>query len=351
MSSGYSDVRLYVRPLGQDVIREDLEDFFRGFGTIVDLRIMGGYAFVEFETPRQAEDIIGEFNNKDFMGERLLVEYARVRPPPREEGSYGRRDFREYRERREPRKSRRSPYRINVSELPSNVSWQDLKDFARSADVPIVYADVSSERDGTGVIDVVSEADLETAMGRLVDQEVKGVVPVLRDEVVDMSNERSPSPGYRRSPPRRSYGYDRRDDRGGRYQDEYPRRRQRSRSPRRDYYDDRAPPPSRGYRDSRGSRYGGRDSRDDHRRRDRDNDYGSRSDDRRYRNDYDDRERYSRDDRGGYDRDRRGGARDEPEVFDEGNSAPVDDREPDNERYAESDGPRSRVVDDEAGSP
>jgi arginine/serine-rich splicing factor 4/5/6 len=41
--------RLYVGRVSQDATRKDLESFFGTHGPIVDVRLMGGFAFLEYE--------------------------------------------------------------------------------------------------------------------------------------------------------------------------------------------------------------------------------------------------------------------------------------------------------------
>lgn len=41
--------RLYIGRLPQDVTRKDLDGFFGAIGPIVDIRIMAGFCFLEFE--------------------------------------------------------------------------------------------------------------------------------------------------------------------------------------------------------------------------------------------------------------------------------------------------------------
>ncbi|KAK9446575.1 uncharacterized protein V1518DRAFT_429890 [Limtongia smithiae] len=218
----YSDVRVYVRPL---VERADIEDLFKGYGKIVEVKVMSGFGFVEFDNARDAQDVVSEFNGKEFMGERMQVEFARLRRERNDFGDDRRGGDRDRMERRPPR---RGNFRLQVTGLTPDCSWQDLKDFARNANVDIVFADVSRERDGTGVIDFERREDLDTAMDKLTGVDVKGVPVSLKEEVVD-SRERSP---YRSSSPRRSSGYG--GGGGGRYGgDDSYRRRDRSRSPRR----------------------------------------------------------------------------------------------------------------------
>lgn len=75
------------------------------------------------------------------MGNRLVVQFARGgRPREAMPGPY---------DRPQPR-TRRTIYRMSMSNLSSDVSWQDLKDFARLDGLDVVYSEVSRGRDGKG---------------------------------------------------------------------------------------------------------------------------------------------------------------------------------------------------------
>lgn len=316
--------------------RQEVEDLFARFGPLEEVKLKRGYGFVEFRDSKDASDAVDQLNGTTFHEESLSVEFSTSRPrPPREDRPPRRDRFPPRdRERNGDRDRRRQGpnYRVAVSNLSSDTSWQDLKDFARTANVDIAFTDVSRRRDGTGAIEFYSRDDMERALDSLDRQEYKGSVVSLRED-------RS------RPPPRM------RDDfrsRGGRREyDSYHRDRSRSRSRDRggDYYRrDRRPPP-------RDRDYDRRDRDRDYRRRDdrRDRDRDDR-DDRRDRRDYDDdlppppppppvgdddRDRdYDRD--GGDDRgerrefDREERPRDEP-AYDDRRDNDREDREPRND--------------------
>ena len=70
----YSDVQLFVRPIGPDTKHEEIEEFFSEVGPIKELRMMPGYAFIEYETPEVAKKAFSEFIEKPFKGENLQIE-------------------------------------------------------------------------------------------------------------------------------------------------------------------------------------------------------------------------------------------------------------------------------------
>lgn len=87
-------------------------------------------------------DIYAWLDGSEFMGERLVVQYARGShraPYEDRDGS-----------RPQPPRPRRTQWRMAISGLPDQCSWQDLKDFARSADADVVYSEVLRERDDQG---------------------------------------------------------------------------------------------------------------------------------------------------------------------------------------------------------
>lgn len=117
--------RVYVGGLSYRVGERDLERFFRGFGRLRDIVIKNGFAFVEFDDHRDADDAVYEMNGKDLMGERVMVEKARASPRvrwPRGGGGAGQHQNR-------PQQLRyglptRTDYRLIVENLSSRVSWQ-----------------------------------------------------------------------------------------------------------------------------------------------------------------------------------------------------------------------------------
>ncbi|GJJ12348.1 hypothetical protein Clacol_006589 [Clathrus columnatus] len=63
--------------LPHEVRTEEIMKFFDGYGRIVDCRVMTGFGFVEFESSRDAEEVVANFNGKNFLGSAIVVEYAK----------------------------------------------------------------------------------------------------------------------------------------------------------------------------------------------------------------------------------------------------------------------------------
>ncbi|GAA6060161.1 hypothetical protein JCM10212_005162 [Sporobolomyces blumeae] len=239
--------RLYIGRVPPAASKRDLEDHFSGHGRLVDIRIMNGFGFIEYERLGDAEQAVRDLDGKDLMGERLLVEFAkpprafdpRGPPPPRfgdDRGGYGGGygggfgggyggggGFdRGYGRPPPPPVARGGTgYRLIVSNLREGTSWQDLKDFARQIG-NCSFSDVDRRDPTIGYVEYALRGDSEEAIRRLNGTELNGVtVTVAEDE----------------SAPRPSSRYDDRpSDRGysSRREDDYPPRRSG-----RDSYDDR----------------------------------------------------------------------------------------------------------------
>ncbi|KAG4301039.1 hypothetical protein PCK1_002738 [Pneumocystis canis] len=210
-----SETRVYLGNLPRNIERRDIEKFFYGYGDIAEVKLMSGFAFVEFKDPRDAKDAVQDLDGKKMLGERINIEFARGGRDRRDDFRSRDPDARSY-----PR-PRRTGYRVIVENLSQNVSWQvsqfcllyfcrDLKDFMRTAG-EVTYADCNRDGSGKGIVEFESEDDVKSAIRKLDGVEFKGSEVMLREDL-DASRLRSRSPRRNRSPPRhRAYdrGYDR----------------------------------------------------------------------------------------------------------------------------------------------
>merc|ERR1739838_688308 len=152
-----SGARVYVGNLPDDIEKEELRDFVCKHGSVIDIDIKYGktsnhtsYAFVTFEDERDAEECIARRDGAKFMdGDRALR--VRVEKAGRD------------RRRAERGPPRRSDYRVYVSGLPRNTSWQDLKDFFKSV-ADVGYANM--ERD-VGVVEFHDRRDMEEVIRQM----------------------------------------------------------------------------------------------------------------------------------------------------------------------------------------
>merc|ERR1711971_516461 len=118
----------------------------------------------------------------------------------------------------------RTDYRVIVDNLSSRVSWQDLKDFMRSAG-EVTYADAHKTRRNEGVVEFARYEDVRNAIDKLDDTELNG----RRIKIVDDSRKKGGSRSRSRS--RRSRSRSRsRSDRGRSRSRSGSRKRTRSRT-------------------------------------------------------------------------------------------------------------------------
>jgi RNA recognition motif-containing protein len=62
--------RVYFGRLPRDAESRDIEKLASEFGRIRDVRLLTGFAFVEYDDPRDAKDCVRELDGSRFMGER-----------------------------------------------------------------------------------------------------------------------------------------------------------------------------------------------------------------------------------------------------------------------------------------
>ncbi|XP_063399624.1 serine/arginine-rich splicing factor 7-like [Mytilus trossulus] len=86
-SGGDPDTKLYVGDLARDAHERDLERAFSYYGRLRNVwvaRNPAGFAFVEFEDPRDADDAVRALDGTNLCGSRIRVEHStgKVRPKP-----------------------------------------------------------------------------------------------------------------------------------------------------------------------------------------------------------------------------------------------------------------------------
>jgi len=75
------DCKVYIGGLRDDANRYDIEDTFRKIGKVKDVwvaRKPPGFAFVEMEDPRDAQDAVRELDGSRMCGARVKVEIGEV---------------------------------------------------------------------------------------------------------------------------------------------------------------------------------------------------------------------------------------------------------------------------------
>jgi len=180
--SGY---RLFIGQLVRDVRRRELEDAFSKYGDIVRIDIKNGFGFIEYEHSRDADEAVRKMDGTDFLGRRIIVEFARGKKRERDD----RRDYR--RERNNG--PERSEYRVIVDGLGRGTSWQDLKDAFRSSG-DILFTDVRRDKydDYYGIVEFRRKEDIDNAIRKMEGAEINGYkIRVKEDRKKKRSRSRS----------------------------------------------------------------------------------------------------------------------------------------------------------------
>jgi len=211
------DRRLYVGNLPNDIRSKDIEDIFHKFKLLdVNLKLPRGglpFAFLEFESAKDAEDALRRRNGYKLDGYRIRVEYPTGNGPRTGGGGGGDRGHgggfggrgggrgggRDGGGGRRPGGAAfsRSEFRVKVQGIPPSGSWQDLKDHMREAG-EVCYANVS--KDGTGIVEFARYDDMKYAIKKLDDSRFRsheGEVAYIRVKRDSESRSRSRSPRSR----------------------------------------------------------------------------------------------------------------------------------------------------------
>ncbi|CAL4068555.1 unnamed protein product, partial [Meganyctiphanes norvegica] len=90
------DCKVYVGDLGNSGNKADLEEAFSYYGPLKSVwvaRSPPGFAFVEFEDPRDAEDAVRGLDGRTICGRRARVEMSKGKSRGRDSGRGGGRPF------------------------------------------------------------------------------------------------------------------------------------------------------------------------------------------------------------------------------------------------------------------
>ena len=292
--------RLYVGNLAYDVRESEVEDMFKEYGPIKAITMKKGFAFVDFDERRDAEDALRAMHNRQHAGRTLNIDWAGKTGSTNNRNGGG--DTRGYGNGN--RGSTAGATRnLFVANLPPEMTEEEVRryfdEFGRVLAVKLLPQRGLGGR--ASFVDFDSADSAKKAHDRT--HELDGFT--LR---TDFNTRGAP-----RGEPRDDRDYGRRDDRG---YDRYDDRGRDDRYGDRDRYDERG----------RGGRYDDRDRYADERRYDRpppryDDDRRGGYDDRRDERGYDDR----RDERPRYEERERDRDYNRPR-YDDRDRSPPDDR-------------------------
>lgn len=69
--------KIYIGRLSHETTQEDLEDVFKTYGQLNKIDLKLGFAFIEFQDSRDAEDAIRDLNGREIRGSAISVQAAR----------------------------------------------------------------------------------------------------------------------------------------------------------------------------------------------------------------------------------------------------------------------------------
>lgn len=81
--------RVYVGGISYKAREGDIEYFFRKYGKLREISLKNGFAFIEFDDYRDADDACYDLNGRELMGEKVSVEFARGTPHGRDRDRWG----------------------------------------------------------------------------------------------------------------------------------------------------------------------------------------------------------------------------------------------------------------------
>jgi len=183
--------RVFLGNLPPDVTVRDIEDFFDRYGRVRNVLLKHGkYGFAEFESSRDAEDAVDDMHGKRLLGSRIVCELAK--------GTRGGGEG-----RRAPWVNKygaptRTRYGLNVENISSRLSWQDIKDTFRKAG-DVTFAECHTTTTGKGRVECASREDVRRIYKKFQGHEMNGRKLELTKDCSDDSRSRSRSRSRRRS--------------------------------------------------------------------------------------------------------------------------------------------------------
>lgn len=185
--------RLYLGNLSYDASEQDLEDLFKGIGSVRSIEIIynrhthrsKGYGFIEMLSVEEAKRAVEVLHDKAFMGRNLVVNGASAkpkedRPPrdskPREKTPRERKPARERGER--SGKGGNNQARLLLGNISPNTDESSLEDHFKGIGnvrrVELVYNKQTHKPEGTGYVEMQKAEDAQRAIEILHDQPFMG---------------------------------------------------------------------------------------------------------------------------------------------------------------------------------
>lgn len=196
--------RLYLGNLSYDATEKDLEELFKGIGTVSSVEIIynrhthrsKGYGFLEMLSVEEAKRAVEELHDKEFMGRHLIVNGAKAKPDPDQKPRE--------RKPREPRQRDQKPTRgqggaarltlANISPDADESALEELfKGIGNVRRVELLYNPQTHRHAGSGHIDMQKAEDARRAVEVLHDQPFMGHKLVVSAEKTEAEQPEAPA--------------------------------------------------------------------------------------------------------------------------------------------------------------
>lgn len=174
---------IHIGNLHYDTNKADLDYEFKRYGRINSMwiaRSPPGFAFIEFDDARDAEDAIRDMDGREILGRRVQVGMKKEGGNGRGRGSDGRERSRTDDATSVRGKPTRSEHRILISGLEDGLNWKDLKNLLQEKTDP-VYVDLRG--DGKAVAEFSSADDIAVSIEAFDGLDFKGgKIQIVKDE-------------------------------------------------------------------------------------------------------------------------------------------------------------------------
>ncbi|RDX55725.1 hypothetical protein OH76DRAFT_764801 [Lentinus brumalis] len=195
--------RVYLGGLSDKVSANDIHKYLSIYGRISEVKLRPGFGFVQFESEKDALDVVHTYSTRQFLGEDVSVQIARPERHTREESAPIATPIKEAQASDGGSKMK---YAVCVKGLNPRTCWQELKDFGRVLGGDVAFCDITRDTRTQGFLNYTREEDAERAARELDGRELLGHVvrlnrhyPTGTGRWERTRNERSRSPSRRSS--------------------------------------------------------------------------------------------------------------------------------------------------------
>lgn len=178
--------QIWVGRLNDQTTERTIRKHFDKYGDILSLQLRSTskdvFCFIEYTDRRACEEAIEDMHERNFDGARIVVDYSKRgnnsgrRNQRRRSYSPRRRSYSPRRRSRSRERRRRNPppegkYKVEIENLPSEMTWMDLKNLTRKMNGGecITFARTYSASDGTpcGLLEFETKRSMEKLIKEL----------------------------------------------------------------------------------------------------------------------------------------------------------------------------------------